>query len=206
MPVPGERTSAQPRPIVIEEPGSRAAAWTMILAGALGTVMAALLLMEKIAVIQDPTHVPVCSINPVLSCGSVITTWQASIIGDIPNPVLGLVGFPLVIGAGAATLAGARLARWYWYALLAGVLTGVVLIHWLAWQSLYVIGALCPYCMLVWLATMIILAATLTQLARLRLIPARVGALAPSGLVYWVGLIVVLAVLRFWDYWSTLIP
>ena len=30
---------------------------------------------------------------------------------------------------------------------------GVVFVHWLIFQSLYVIGALCPYCMVVWAVT-----------------------------------------------------
>ena len=45
------------------------------------------------------------------------------------------------------------LPRWYWVGLAVGTLLGVVFIHWLIFQSLYRIGALCPYCMVVWAVT-----------------------------------------------------
>ncbi len=37
--------------------------------------------------------------------------------------------------------------------LAAGTLLGTVFVHWLIFQSLYRIGALCPYCMVVWAVT-----------------------------------------------------
>ena len=45
------------------------------------------------------------------------------------------------------------LPRWYWAGLATGTALGVVFIHWLIFQSLYRIGALCPYCMVVWAVT-----------------------------------------------------
>ena len=45
------------------------------------------------------------------------------------------------------------LPRWYWAGLAAGTLLGTVFVHWLIFQSLYRIGALCPYCMVVWAVT-----------------------------------------------------
>lgn len=37
------------------------------------------LTVEKIALLKDAAYVPSCSINPVLSCGSVMTTPQAEL-------------------------------------------------------------------------------------------------------------------------------
>ncbi|MFC4565186.1 vitamin K epoxide reductase family protein [Nocardiopsis mangrovi] len=48
----------------------RALPWVLTLGGAIGLAAAAALLVEKIRVLQDPGHVPSCSINPVLSCGT----------------------------------------------------------------------------------------------------------------------------------------
>ena len=45
------------------------------------------------------------------------------------------------------------LPRWYWVGLAVGTLLGAVFVHWLIFQSLYRIGALCPYCMVVWAVT-----------------------------------------------------
>ena len=84
----------------------------------------------------------------MLSCGSVMTSPQASVFG-FPNPVIGVVGFTVVLTTGVAILAGARLARWYWAGLQVGATAASVFVHWLVFQSLYRIGALCPDCLVV---------------------------------------------------------
>ena len=49
------------------------------IAGIIGALASADLLIEKIEMLKNPTYVPSCSINPVLACGSVINTPQASV-------------------------------------------------------------------------------------------------------------------------------
>ncbi len=180
--------------------------------GAIGLVMAVVLLVEKIALIEDPSYVPSCSLNPVLSCGSVMDTPQASAFG-IPNPILGIAGFAAVLSLGFAFLAGARVARWMSALIQAGVTFAVLFVQWLIGQSLYEIGALCPYCMVVWAVTIPLfwfttihhlraLADSSTSASRraLRLvIEFRVPVL-----VAWYLVILALIAVRFWDYWSTL--
>jgi uncharacterized membrane protein len=88
----------------------------------------------------------------VLSCGSVINTEQASLFG-FPNPILGVIGFTVVIMFGALLLTGVVLPKAMWLGLNLGALAGMVFVIWLVTQSLYVIGALCPWCMVVWSIT-----------------------------------------------------
>ncbi len=40
-----------------------------------------------------------------------------------------------------------------WRGLAAGTAVGAGFVHWLVHQSLYDIGALCPYCLVVWAVT-----------------------------------------------------
>ena len=54
---------------------------------------------------------------------------------------------------GVSAVAKVLLPQWYWVGLAAGTLLGAVFVHWLIFQSLYLIGALCPYCMVVWVVT-----------------------------------------------------
>lgn len=98
---------------------------------------------------------PMCSLNAVFSCGSVMTTPQASAFG-IPNPLIGMVGFAVVLTTGMALLAGAHFRRWYWIGLQLGVTFAIVFVHWLIVQSLFRIEALCLYCMGVWVVTAIL--------------------------------------------------
>ena len=127
------------------------AVWVLI-AGVLGLAAALTLTVEKIELLIDPDYVPSCSINPVLSCGSVMVTPQASVFG-FPNSLIGIVGFTVVLVTGVLAVAKVALPRWYWAGLAIGTLLGVVFVHWLIVQSLYHIGALCPYCMVVWAVT-----------------------------------------------------
>lgn len=180
--------------------------------GAIGLVMAVVLLVEKIALIEDPSYVPSCSLNPVLSCGSVMDTPQASAFG-IPNPILGIAGFAAVIALGFAFLAGARVARWMSVLIQAGVTFAVLFVQWLIGQSLYEIGALCPYCMVVWAVTIPLF--WFTTIHHLRALADSSASASRRALrlviefrvpvlVAWYLVILALIAVRFWDYWSTL--
>ena len=128
---------------------ARRTPWAPGRGGAVGLVAAAVLLIEKIKLIEDPDYIPSYSINPILSCGSIMRTDQAEAFG-FPNPIIGVAGFAVVLTVGLALFAGATFARWFWLGLQVGVTFGVVFVHWLIFQSLYRIDALCPYCMVVW--------------------------------------------------------
>ncbi|WP_329791804.1 vitamin K epoxide reductase family protein [Lentzea sp. DG1S-22] len=131
---------------------NRVVAWVLAVGGAVGFVASLVLTIEKIALLKNPFYVPTCSINPVLSCGSIMKTAQAELFG-FPNPLLGIAGFAVVTTLGVLLLAGVELPSWVWIGLQVGATAGVAFVHWLIVESLYVIGALCPYCMVVWVVT-----------------------------------------------------
>lgn len=185
----------------------RASALWVLIAGVLGLAAALTLTIEKIELLINPAYVPSCSINPVLSCGSVMVTPQASVFG-FPNPLLGIVSFAVVVVTGVLAVAKVPLPRWYWAGLTVGTALGVVFIHWLAFESLYVIGALCPYCMVVWAVTVPLL----VVVASIALAPARGNVVARtihqwrwSIVALWFTALILLILMRFWDYWSTLV-
>jgi len=200
--VPAEPVPAVPGPL------PRLLPWLLIVGGGLGLLAAFTLTVERIALLQDPTYQPSCSINPVLSCGSVMTTEQAAFFG-FPNPLLGIGAFAVVVTTGVALLAGARFPTWYWAGLTAGSAAGVVFVHYLIFQSLYRIGALCPYCMVVWAVTIPIFwyvaLATLDRSGGARGLYAGLRQYHAVPVVLWFVVIIGLALQRFWDYWSTLI-
>ncbi|MFW0783979.1 vitamin K epoxide reductase family protein [Gordonia sp. CPCC 206044] len=185
-------------------PVSLPVALTVLVAGVLGLIASATLTVERFHLFTDPNYVPSCSINPVLSCGSVMVTDQAALFG-FPNPLLGIAAFPVIIVTGVLAAAGVSLPRWYWLGQSLGTLLGFVLVNWLAFQSLYRIHALCPYCMVVWVITPIILVLSIGRVVG----SSRVGREVRSWLwvllpVWYVVVIVAIGV-EFWDYWSTLI-
>ncbi|BDX33175.1 hypothetical protein TUM20985_37220 [Mycobacterium antarcticum] len=182
------------------------AVW-VLLGGVIGLVAAATLTIEKIKLLQNPAYVPSCSINPVLSCGSVMVTPQASAFG-FPNPLIGIAAFSVVVVIGVLAVAKVALPQWVWAGLAAGSLLGAVFVHWLIYQSLYVIGALCPYCMVVWAVTVPLLVVA----SSIALRPLAGNTFARvlyqwrwSLVVLWFTAVLLLILVRFWNYWSTLI-
>jgi uncharacterized membrane protein len=182
------------------------AVWILI-AGVVGLAAALTLTVEKIEILINPDYVPSCSINPVLSCGSVMVTPQASAFG-FPNPLIGIVSFTIVVVTGVLALAKVRLPRWYWAGLATGTLLGVAFIHWLIFQSLYRISALCPYCMAVWAVTIplfVVVASIALQPLQSNVVARVVYTWRWSLVVLWFTALVLMTLVRFWDYWSTLI-
>jgi uncharacterized membrane protein len=82
-------------------------------------------------------------------------TSEASIFG-FANSIIGLPAFAILVFIGVAMLGGSKFGRWIWLSVLGGATLGIILTHYLFFQSVYRINALCPYCMLVWLVTMLI--------------------------------------------------
>ena len=80
-------------------------AFGLLVGGLVGFVASAVLLIERIRLAEDSDYVPTCSINPVLSCGNVMESAQAALLG-FPNPIIGVAAFPVVVTTGVALLAG----------------------------------------------------------------------------------------------------
>jgi uncharacterized membrane protein len=126
-------------------------AWLLLITGVVGWLASGALVLEKLEVLKDPSHVTVCDVNPWISCGQVMQTWQGSVFG-FPNMFMGIVAFAVIITTAMGVLAGATFARWYWLGLQTGVTLGFAFVVWLWSQALYSIHILCPFCMVVWAA------------------------------------------------------
>ncbi|MGY4719928.1 vitamin K epoxide reductase family protein [Naumannella huperziae] len=131
----------------------RALGLILVICSAVGLFCAMALSIEKITLLQNPDQALVCDINAQIQCAEVMRSWQSNAFG-FPNPFLGLVCFGITIAVGMGLLAGARFAEWFWGGLQAGVIFGAVFVHWLMINTMFDIGAICPYCMAVWAITM----------------------------------------------------
>jgi len=190
--------------------GVRRLGLVLLLAGILGLAASAELAIEKFRLLEDPLYVPPCTLGGAVDCGSVMTSDQASAFG-FPNPFLGLAGFAGVLVAGLAVASGARPGRWFWLVVQAGMAFAVVFVHWLIFQGLYRVGALCPFCIAVWVATIpAFWYVTLHNLQDVAARPSRLGAVARIArenhgivLTVWLLLVAALLVERFWAPWDS---
>ena len=125
----------------------------LLIGGAIGLLSAAVLLIDKVKFLQDEadgtTAQLACDINAFVSCGGVINTDQSSVFG-FPNPIIGVAGFAIVLTLGVLMVARVQLPTFIWLGLQAGALFGIGFVTWLQSQSIYEIGKLCPWCMVVW--------------------------------------------------------
>jgi uncharacterized membrane protein len=185
----------------------------LVIGGVLGFISAFTITIEKIKLLEDPSYQPSCSINPIISCGSVMASWQASLF-HFPNPLIGIGAFAIAITLGALLLSGVTLPRWMSVGFQVGITLGVVFIGWLVSQSLYSIHALCPYCMVVWAMVIPMFWTTTFDNLDRGVIPVPAGArravatLVEYRILFTVAsyaLVVLLIGIQFWNYWSTLL-
>lgn len=124
--------------------------YILVIAGALALLASVMIMHEGIAELKNPNYSAVCDINPIFSCGSVMDSRQSRAFG-FDNTYSGIIGFSAVVTIGVSLLAGARYKKWFWQAFAAGMALAQVFIVWLIHQSVYEIGSLCMFCMLLWL-------------------------------------------------------
>lgn len=161
--------------------------------------------LDKIRLLENPDYTPACNFSILMSCKSVINSEQGAVFG-FPNPFIGLIGYGIVIAIGVAAASGVRFPRWYWVGALLGLTFAAGFVHWLAFQSIFEIQVLCPWCMVVWATTIPMFWYTLLHvlgkltragwvrvLQSWHLVPVVIWYLAVAGIILW----------AFWDfYWA----
>ena len=140
----------------------------MFFASVCGFAASFLLTIDKIRLLKDSQFVPSCNISETLNCKSVMLSEQAEVFG-FPNSLIGIGAFAIFIALSVAVLAGTRFPSWFWQIALFGTATAVIFCHWLAYQTTFVIGALCPYCMVAWSGTLLIFSSIIQELLRPRI-------------------------------------
>jgi uncharacterized membrane protein len=187
--------------------------WLLLIGGVVAMAASIMLSIEVFDRLKNPHFVPICNLNPVLSCTSVADSPQSHLFG-FPNYFIGIAGYAAVAAIGTALLAAAKFKRWFWQAVEIGLVFSLAFITWLQFETLYRIGALCIFCMIVWAATIPIF--WYTTLYNLRSDNIRTPKKLRSAvnfaqrhhadiLVLWFLIIIGLILKRFWYYWSTLI-
>ena len=88
---------------------------------------------------------------------------QAEVFG-FPNSLIGVATFAMMLVIAVALFFGIRFPKLFWQLVLGGTALAVIFCHWLAFQTTFIIGALCPYCMVAWFATLLVLSVAFREL------------------------------------------
>ena len=130
--------------------------WIEILVSSLlGMVASLVLSIDAVLLAADPDAALSCNISDKISCGTVGTSWQASLLG-FPNAFLGLLAEPVITTVAVASLSRVRFPRWFMLAAQVVSSIGFLFAYWLFYQAYFVIGALCPWCLLITVTTTLI--------------------------------------------------
>lgn len=127
-----------------------------MLIGALLSLLAAFVLsVESVQLAKNPDAQLSCSVNVIINCATVAKHPSAELLG-FPNSFFGLMAEPIVITVAIAGLVGVAFPRKFMFAAQIGYTLGLLFALYLFSVSFLVIGALCPWCLLVTATTMFV--------------------------------------------------
>jgi uncharacterized membrane protein len=141
-------------------PRHRGAYLEMLVSSVLGLAASLVLSVDALTLAADPNAALSCNITETISCAKVGVTWQANLLG-FPNAFIGLISEPVVITIAVAALAGVRFPRWFMNTAMVVYSVGLAFAYWLFFQAYFVIGAMCPWCLLITATTTTVFASLL---------------------------------------------
>jgi len=129
---------------------------SMLIGALLSLVAAFVLSVEAVELAKNPDASLSCSVNVVLNCATVALHPTASLFG-FPNSFFGLMAEPVVITVAIAGLMGIAFPRRFMFLAQIGYSLGFAFAVYLFFTSMFVIQALCPWCLLVTVSTTFVL-------------------------------------------------
>jgi len=146
-----------------ETRNSKVSGITLLLAAIAGFLASFVLTIDKLKILKDSNYKPSCNINAVLNCKSVMLSQEAEVFG-FPNSLIGIAAFAMMLVVAVSLLMGVEFPKRFWQLLVPGPIFAVGFSHYLAYQTTFEIGALCPYCMVAWVASLLTLAVAIREL------------------------------------------
>ena len=130
--------------------------FTSMLVGAVLSLLASFVLsVVAIEIAKNPNAQLSCSVNIVLNCATVAAHPSATFMG-FPNSFIGMMAEPVVIAVAIAGLAGVKFPRRFMFTAQIFYTAGLLFALGLLYVSMFIIQALCPWCLLVTLTTILV--------------------------------------------------
>lgn len=136
--------------------------WTylvMLLASIAALVVSFALSAETLQLARHPDNRLSCDVNAAISCSKVAESWQAEFIHvgefSFPNAFFGIAAESVFVTIAVLGLAKVAVPRWFAVCTWWGGFAAFLYAYWLLSQSMFVIRALCPWCLGLMFATTI---------------------------------------------------
>lgn len=131
----------------------------MLIASAVALGTSLILSAETLQLARHPESALGCDLNSAVSCSAVAQSWQAEIVKfgglSYPNAFFGIAAESVFITIAVIGLARVKVPRWFATCTWLGGLAALAYSYWLSTQSLFVIRALCPWCLTLMFSTTI---------------------------------------------------
>lgn len=125
---------------------------TILITSILALIAAFVLSIEAVELAKNPNAVFECSVNVIINCATVAKSSYASLLG-FPNSFLAMIFEPVFILLAILLLIGVKLPKKFMFAIQILAVGALFFALGLFYISTALIGALCPWCMLVLAST-----------------------------------------------------
>lgn len=185
----------------------------LLVCGLIGLTASMALTYEKLEVLKDPSYIPACSINPIVSCNSAMSSPQSEFMG-IPVSIIGLIAFTALITVSVLLISGAKLSKEIWAMIVGTALAGLAIILYLIAESIFSLRSICPWCFTLWISVPLIFLGACagyrlqSQSKKLSIVEKSVSYIGTNALtaaIYWYILLFFTLLIAFWDFWVSLI-
>lgn len=132
--------------------------WTFfgMFVGSVASLVASFVLsLESLELAKNPEASLSCNVNVLINCATVAKHWSAELLG-FPNSFLGMMAEPVVMTVAIAGMLGVKFPRGFMFTAQIVYTLGFIFALYLLWMSYNVIGALCPWCLLVTTTTTLV--------------------------------------------------
>lgn len=184
----------------------------VLLSSLVALAVSFMLAAETLFLARNPNTILSCDLNLKVSCSAVSNSWQAEIIkfGNLsfPNAFLGIAAESVFVMIGVLGLSRVVLPRWFALCTWLGSTFAFLYAYWLLTQSVFVIGALCPWCLLLVASTTIqyiALSHATVSVQRIGLSNTMLRAYYRIGYdlivdVFWIGSVATLVIVNYLPY------
>ena len=135
----------------------------LLIVSVLGFIASFVLSIESLQLAKNPDAALACNLNATVNCATVAKHPSASLLG-FPNSFIGIAAEAVMITVALLGLFGGRLPKKFTLLMTIGVTAGWLFALWLFITSAFVIGALCPWCLVI-TSTMTIMWVMILRLA-----------------------------------------
>lgn len=130
----------------------------LTIGAAIGLVAAFMQTIEKLILLENKDTVLPCNLNDIFNCSVVLNAPQSSLFG-FPNSLICIMIFTLLLTIGIVGMTKSRMTRRLLLGVQALAFFMLMFALWFLFTSMYVIGAICIFCLVCFTGLLLINAA-----------------------------------------------